>query len=157
MMPDPTFDRFESFVKLDKTKSFTFSPSRFEIWFEGRMVDSGQTKYPIYFVPIQDDDEEKIKVMLFDSRLLSEIENDSVFDEFISGDDRLRLVTVPVQTSTGCMGITALKMVSGPTRDKKEFGRKDPYCCNLFLVKSALAKVAFVFSNPERMVEIYSS
>lgn len=149
------FDRFEPFKKLDKTITFTFTPSRFETWFEGNMVDSGQTKLPIYFVPIVDEGEERIRVMLFDSKILDQMENNTAFDEFISSSDRLQLVTLPASTETGCMGISMLKLVAGHTRDSKEFSDKEPYCCNLFLIEGKLSKVTFAFSNPEKLLELY--
>lgn len=150
------FDKFESFHKLDKTKSFTFTPNRFEIWFEGKMVDSGLTKLPIYFVPVVEEGNNKIRVTVFDPKILEQMQEKPVFDEFISGSDRLQLVTLPLKTNSGCMGISMLKMAIGPTRNSKEFGRNEPYCCNLFLVNDKITKITFVFSNPERMIELYS-
>ncbi|RZK37243.1 MAG: hypothetical protein EOO61_09245 [Hymenobacter sp.] len=150
------FDKFEPFRKLDKTESFSFAPSRFETWFEGQMISSGLAKSAVDFIPVVDEGEEKIRVMVYDRVIFEQMKYESVFDEFISSNDRLQLVTLPAQTNTGCMGVMALKMAVGPTRDSKEFGPDEPYCCNLFLTNKKIVKISFVFSNPEKMIELYS-
>lgn len=120
------------------------------------MISSGLAVSAVDFIPVIDEGEEKVRVMVYDRVLFEQMNYESIFDEFISSNDRLQLVTLPAQTNTGCMGIMALKMAVGPTRDSKEFSPDEPYCCNLFLVSDKIAKISFVFSNPERMIELYS-
>ncbi|WP_192820956.1 hypothetical protein [Rufibacter sp. LB8] len=149
------FDTFEPFKKLKK-KTFTFSPKRYEIWLEGKLVKSGNSELPIYFTVITQDGEETYRITVYDNLLFDQIANQFILDEFITSNDRLQIVTLPAETNTNCMGILGLKMAIGATRHKKDFATNEPYCCNLFFQDSEPVKVTFSFSKPEKLIEFYN-
>ena len=148
------YDKFEPFYKVDNT-TFTFTPSRYEIWFEGKMINSGKSTLPIYFIATEIDDEDKMRVTIYDYNLFNEIEEKPVFDVFMTAGDRLQLLTLPDETDTTCGGIIALKGAIGATRHHKNFKSNEPYCCNLFWQGGKLVKITFSFSNPEKLIEFY--
>jgi hypothetical protein len=149
------FDTYEPFQQLKK-QTFTFSPKRYETWFNGKMIESGKSTLPIYFTVITENEEEVYRVTIFDNSLFNQIANQFILDEFITANDRLQLVTLPAETNTNCMGIVALKMAIGATRHKKDFASNEPYCANLFFQNDNLVKVTFSFSNPEKLIEFYN-
>lgn len=84
------FDKFESFHKIDKTKRFSFTPIRFETWFEGKMIKSGLVECAVDFMPVMDEGETKVRVCVYDRIIFEQMKYESVFDEFITGNDRLQ-------------------------------------------------------------------
>ena len=150
------FDRYSSYEKIEK-QPFTFYPTRYEIWMgRGQMTGSGRTNSPIKASVVNLDGSEKVEITFSDLSLIDELAQSNFFDEFVTSFDRLQLFTVPSKTDSTCMGINALLLVVGPTRHRKNFKRNEPYCCNLFTINGSIVKIAFSFSNPEKMIEFYS-
>lgn len=148
------FDKFESF-KAVKKQSFTFLPKRYEIWQSGKIVKSGKSFLPINAIVVNELGEERVKVIINDKLLYDEISTETLFDAFISQVDRLQLITIPAVTNADCTAISGNRMMIGSTRQEKNFGYKDAYCCNLFMEKGILKKITFAFSNPSKLIEFY--
>ena len=152
---EPQFDKFEPFKRLQK-QDFAFRPTSYETWQGGKMVDSGKTNSIINAKVVSVDGDEKMEVTFNDSKLNNELVNINIFDEFVTSNDRLQLITIPNETNSQNMGIHMFQMIIGATRHQKNFNSNEPYCCNLFLLKGKIAKVTFSYSNPEKLVEFYS-
>ena len=152
------FDSFEPFIQLQH-QQFDFHPSRYEMWMGGQMVKSGNTTAPIAARVTQSSfyNKECTLVTINDLDLMSEITTENHFDVFITGIDRLQLITIPANgNDIECIGIITIKNIIGTTRRTKTFLKNEPYCCNLFLLKGATAKVTFAFNSPEKLIEFYS-
>lgn len=148
------YDKFEPFKSVQK-QPFTFTPSRFESWMNGKMVNSGSTNSPIRANVISVDGQERVEITISDVQLHGELAPRLEFDEFITAHDRLQLVTVPVQTNANCVGMVAMQSTIRSTRQQKNFASNEPYCCNLFIQDGSIAKITFSFGSPEKLVEFY--
>ncbi|MCK6641781.1 MAG: hypothetical protein L6Q81_17015 [Bacteroidia bacterium] len=148
------YDKFEPFKSVQK-QPFTFTPSRFESWMNGKMVNSGSTHSPIRANVIAVEGQEKVEISISDVNLHGELAPRIEFDEFITAHDRLQLVTVPAQTNANCVGMAAMQSTIRPTRQQKNFATNEPYCCNLFIQEGSIAKITFSFGSPEKLVEFY--
>jgi hypothetical protein len=149
------FDTFVPFQFLRK-ENFSFQPFRYELWMGGKMISSGKTNHIIEAKVIRSENIEKVEINFNDTALHNEIASKNVFDEFITGRDRLQLVTIPKQTNSQFTGLNTLQMFVGTTRLMKDFNRNEPYCCNLFLQQDYIVKITFSYSNPEKLLEFYS-
>jgi len=119
------FDEFEAFKSMKK-QEFSFQPTRYEMWIGGKMVADGKTNSLISAKVIKQNDLEKIEISFIDRQLNDELSNKNIFDEFVTGNDRLRLITVPNETNVENIGIAMLKMHLGITRQSKNFNRNEP-------------------------------
>lgn len=149
------FDKHTDRKELNK-QSFYFQPSRYELWIDGSLLNSGKTDQVIRAAAIIENGEEKIKINFDDSKLHHELKQFNIFDKFITSNDRLQLVTIPVDTNVECVGLLMMQHLVGFTRQKKNFDRNEPYCCNLFTINGVISKVTFSYSNPEKLLEFYS-
>lgn len=149
------FDKFEPFIALDAI-DFTFYPTRFEMWIGGKMVQNGSIISMIQAEVITENGGEKMKVTFYSEQLNDELAQENIFDLFLTGDDRLRIVTIPKETNVQNIGINTIKKYIGTTRDCKNFENSEPYCCNLFLINKMIAKITFSYSNPEKLLEFYN-
>lgn len=161
-MSSDTYDSFEAWQRL-KVQPFSFHSNRFEIWQNGEKTASGQTGCVVKASKQQVKAGTGAKVTLEntkpsdDKSLLKEIKKENVFDIFVTSSDRLQLVKIPSSgKGNENMGLSMLKMNIGTTRETFDFERKNPYCANLFLKDDNIVKVTFSFSNPEKLVELYS-
>jgi hypothetical protein len=148
------FDKFQPLQRVPK-QNFAFQPVRYETWIGGQMVASGKTKSLISANVITQDNTEKVEISFNDLNLEKELASKNMFDEFVTSNERLQLITIPKETNVENMGIMALTMALGVTRQKKNFSHNEPYCCNLFLQQGAIVKMTFSFSNPEKLIEFY--
>ncbi len=148
------FDRFESSQRIEK-QNFEFKPSRYETWIDGKIVSSGITESIISAKIIMQDGSEKVEITFLDANLNTELAQKNIFDEFVTGTDRLELIIIPEETEVEIMAMTLFKMMIGATRQRKDFNSNEPFCVNLFLQKGVIAKVTFTFSNPEKLIEFY--
>ena len=149
------FDTFTPFQKLQK-QNFSFQSKRYEIWMQGKLIQEGKTSSKILSSVIYEDGIQRMKISYNDSDLFNELNENNVFDEFITAADRLQLITIPSKTNSRNMGIMSFQMTIGTTRTVKNFDRNEPYCCNLFLQNREIVKITFSFSNPEKLVEFYN-
>lgn len=134
---------------------FGFQPTRYEDWMGGQMVASGPTRSPIFARKKQLDGEERIEIGFNDPTLGGKLAATNVFDVFVTGKDRLQLVTIPAEPEAGVAAVSMFQQLVGITRPYKAFGANEPYCCNLFLKEGRIDKLTFSFSNPERLLEFY--
>jgi len=150
------FDSFKPFQVLQK-QDFSFHALRFELWATGKMISNGKTNAKIVATVVRIDGTTKVKVTFSDTTLNHELAAENLFDEFVTGGDRLQLVIIPEQTNSQNMGISMFKSTFGATRHIKNFNKNEPYCCNLFLQSGKIVKITFSYSNPEKLLEFYSS
>jgi hypothetical protein len=148
------WDRFEPFNQIEK-KDFSFHPSRFEVWSKGQMIGNGNSFVPLIGSVREKNGSSLMAISYNETALFDEILEEVFFDEFISSTDRLKLVTIPTETYTENMGLLTLRITYGPTRLKKDFHPKEPYCCNLFYQNGLISKISFSFSFPEKLIELY--
>lgn len=52
-------------------------------------------------------------------------------------------------------GLWAIGMVMGYSRKKKKYVANEPIIGNVFTIDQKVAKVAFRFVNPDRLIEFY--
>ncbi|WP_295676729.1 hypothetical protein [uncultured Mucilaginibacter sp.] len=148
------FDKHTDRKELNK-QPFYFQPSRYELWIDGNLLNSGKTDHEIRATVISEHGEEKIKINFDDSKLHHEIKQFNVFDKFMTSNDRLQLITIPADTNADCVGLSMMQRLVGATRQEKNFDRNEPYCCNLFTINGIISKVTFSYSNPEKLLEFY--
>ena len=148
------WDRFEPFNRIEK-QDFSFQPSRFEIWSAGQMIGNGKASSPLIGSVREKNGAVLMAISYPETALLNEILEEVFFDEFVSSTDRLKLMTIPTETYTENMGLLTLRITYGPTRLKKDFYPKEPYCCNLFFQNGLISKISFSFSFPEKLIELY--
>lgn len=148
------YDKFEPFKGVHK-QPFTFRPSRYETWKEGKMIASGSTILPIKANLINSGGEEKVEIVVEDTSLHTELAARNVFDEFITATDRQQLITIPAETNSTCVGMVNMQSIVGSTRKSKHFTANQPYCCNLFFKEGSIAKITFSFGSPEKLMEFY--
>lgn len=148
------WDRYDPFLLVKKCE-FSFSPSRFEVWSDGNMVFSGNSSTPINVRIVEKFGSEVMLVSLPEEKLRQEILEEIIFDEFVTSLDRLKLVTIPKETFTECVGLMTMRILYGPTCQMKNFHPKEPYCCNIFKENDLIKKITFSFSFPERLLEFH--
>ena len=148
------WDRFEAFKKIQK-QDFVFQPERFETWIGGKMVRNGNTSALLTARVISQSGSEKMAVSFNEANLKNEIAFELIFDEFVTANDRLQMITIPNETNSENVAIMIYKNTIGATRQQKNFSSIEPYCCNLFLKSGVISKISFSFSNPEKLVELY--
>lgn len=149
------FDKFEPFIKLKK-QNFLFHSNRYEIWMEGQMIASGKETLSITAKVILESGNEKMEILFDSPKLNHELSTSNVFDEFITSNDRLQLITIPEHTNVENMAISMFKNRLGATRSHKNFSKNEPYCCNVFLQNGVIAKITFAYSNPVKLFEFYN-
>lgn len=161
-MSSNNYDSFERWQRLE-VEPFTFQASRFEVWQNGEATASGPTQCVVEASekPVEAGIGAKIELKnvspTTDGHLLDEISRSNVFDVFITSSDRLQLVKVPSSgEGQDNMGLSMMKTTIGNTRDHFDFSRKDPFCTNIFTRNKKIMKITFSFSNPEKLVELYS-
>lgn len=150
-----SFDKFEPYEIIQK-QDFAFKPTRYETWMGGKVIASGKTNSIITAKAVYIDGEEKMEVSFDDVLLNTELASKNIFDMFLTSTDRLQLITIPNETNHENVAIMMFKMTVGATRQSKNFKRNEPYCCNLFMLSGAIAKITFSYSNPEKLIEFYS-
>lgn len=148
------WDKFEPFKGVQK-QGFSFQPSRYETWIGGKMVNRGIVKANVTARVVNQNSSEKMGISFNEMNLEDEILSELYFDEFVTANDRLQLITIPNETNSENMGIMMFKMTIGATCQQKDFSSKEPYCCNLFLINGAISKITFSFSSPEKLIELY--
>jgi len=148
------FDRFKSLVPITK-QNFTFLPTRYEIWRNGKLEDSGETDKALVVSTVYTENKELMRVDMQDQTLHKYISDKQYFDDFISQHDRLQLVTAPMDTNISSDFLSMYPKFKGYTRERKIFGPNDSYCCNIFLKTNEIVKVSFVFASPDKVVEFY--
>ncbi len=149
------YKQFEPFNELPK-QNFLFYATRFEIWQNNKMINSGNTFTTIEAVVKEVDNISKVEVSINNDKMYSEIASTNIFDKFVTGRDRLQLITIPNKTNTDNMAIELLKMTIGATRDFKNFNNDEPYCCNLFIIENDIVKLTFSFACPDKLIEFYA-
>lgn len=162
-MGDVGYDSFSNFERIE-IQPFTFKPARFEIWENGEKTAHGQTSCVVKCSKSQTEAGPGAKVELknldrkSDEKVSKEISKENYFDVFVTAGDRLMLVKVPSKgKGNEHEALSMFKITVGTTREYFEFGRKDPYCTNLFLKNNVIKKITFSFSNPEMLIEFYES
>jgi hypothetical protein len=148
------FDKYQPFQELQK-KDFTFQSSRYETWVGGKMISSGATHSLINAKVIKANSSDLIEVTFIDTVLNNELASKNVFDKFVTATDRLQLITIPEETNVENVAIMMFKMTIGATRNKKDFNKNEPFCCNLFTQDGVIVKITFSFSSPEKLIEFY--
>lgn len=148
------WDQFEPFKTVEK-KPFLFQTNRFEVWAKGEMINSGNSTALLSASSNYLDGSTKMIITFNQDTFITELVDEVCFDEFVSSNDRLKLVTIPKETHRENLGLLNLRMVYGSTRPYKNFTPKEPYCCNLFFLDGKLSKVTFSFSFPEKLLEMY--
>lgn len=148
------WDKFEPF-KVVKKQGFSFQPSRYETWIDGKIANSGIVRANVIARVLSQNSSEKMCISFNEMNLENEILSELYFDEFVTQRDRLQLITIPNETNSENMAIVLLKMTIGATCQQKDFSSKEPYCCNIFLKNGVTSKITFSFSSPEKLIELY--
>ena len=146
------YDKFESFRRMEMQR-FNFIPVWYHIWVGGQKIQSSNSSAMIMANPIEVNGEQKMEVTIMGSSLEEEIIERIVFDAFISGTDRLQLITIPNETNVVSPAIQMFKMTIGSTIAKKYFSKNEPFCCNLFLINGEIDRISFSFCNPDKLIE----
>ena len=156
---EPRWDKFKALQLIMKepllfNRPIEFTPSRYMIWSRGKVVVEGITTETIKATVFDNGTPGKqFKVSIPDKKLHFEILETIYYDEFVTSNDRLQMLTIPENTKTGNTALSLFKMTLKATRAHKEFASNDPYCFNLFLLNGVISKVTFSFSNPDKLIE----
>lgn len=125
---------------------------------EGTMIDGGECRTVINISPSRKSNNREINTVSIswaDGKAV--IAQKFVFDVGFSQNDRLTYATIPKESSADCVGIIAIRNVTGVTSNAASNEKNVPYCGNMFLKYGVLVKLTFAFSNPEKLIEFYSS
>ena len=148
------WDQFKPFKKVEK-QDFTFQPSYFEIWKGGKLVLSSGVSAILSANVIFQDGCERVAINFNEPNLRDEFYPDLIFDDFVTIEDRLLLITIPENSNAETLAFKVFKQTFGPTRFRKNFSSIEPFCCNLFFKGGVLSKITFTFGNPEKLIELY--
>ena len=134
---------------------FTYSPSRYESYSQGKLTSEGRLSGGVSFKKIVKDGQERTQVSFEDSFLKSIFQLGLTFDIFGANNSRMMFMTLPQRTNVENIALQSLPLSFGYTRDYKNFTNKEPYACSLFALNGNIAKISFSFSNPEKLIELY--
>ncbi len=152
------FDSFSSMIAISLT-SFSFSSSRYEIWRNEILLDSGnaQTEIRGEVIYSQSESREQLQVNLdFTKKLNDFILPEFRFDAFVTFGNRLLLFTIPQSRSEDCPGLSNFRSVFIATSSENFLEKKQPYGCSLFYKNNLLTKVSLTINAPDSTLELYT-
>ena len=77
------------------------------------------------------------------------------FDNCVTMGDRLMFYINAEQSNVEDVAIQMVGMIMGTTRQEKNYVENEPIIGNVFTVDYKVARVAFRFVNPDRLIEFY--
>lgn len=141
---------------------FVFRPSRYEVWQDGELIDSGNVDSPLranvrgkrgQFNKAAAD----ILIDVGPASSIDHICSESSYDICITAGDRVQLITIPEEENENeSVGLASSRLMLGSTRKAKTFNKDEPFCCNLFFIDGNIVKVSFSISHPEKLIEFYN-
>lgn len=150
-------DRWPIFQTLT-FREFPFPVDRYEEYVDGKLISQGEVHFEIRFKQHNGGIFTKaglITVNLQNNPVPEKILSKFEFDNCITNNDRLVFYINAEQSNINDAGLLAIGMVMGYSRKKKKYVENEPIIGNVFTIDQKVAKVAFRFVNPDRLIEFY--
>lgn len=148
------YDTFQPF-KIHDLIEFKFRSSRYEIWQNGMMIEDVDSLTEILAEVRIEDGAKFLRVQVDNSNIYDKINKYSKYHVLGTSNDRLMYMILPVNTNAKTTAMQVLSQNYGYTCDNYNFKYQDPFTCQVFTFNGVTAKISFLFSNPERLIEFY--
>ena len=139
-------------------REFTFSVDYYKEYIGGCQVSSGYINCVIHFKQRNNGDyfqgrliSVQIKGNPLDDKIVSSFE----FDNCITMGDRLMMYIAARKSNVNETSLYMMASLLGITRERKEYVTNEPTVANIFTTNQQIAKVAFKFTKPDRLIEFY--
>ena len=139
-------------------REFSFSVDSYKEYIGGCLVNSGYINCLVTFK--QDNNGNyfqggRISVQINDNPLNDKIISSFEFDTCVTMGDRFMMYIAARQSNVNEPSLFMMAKLLGTTRDRKKYVTNEPTVTNIFTTKQQIAKVAFKFANPDRLIEFY--
>jgi len=141
-------DRYDP-LQLFNLNSFVFQATRYEEYQGGRLIDSGNT-----LILVNCQVGENIKCLIGNNNLHEKLMS-CTFDQCMTLNDRLLMITCPAATNVSVPIISVLRMTLGYTRESKLFNSNEPIVGSIYTENGNVVKMSFTMGNPERLIELF--
>ena len=151
------YDKFPAFQSFQASHTF-FKASRYETWQNQKMVDGGACETVIEFMPGHKPNGQPTTLfrVINNGVRSADINTDFDLDTNFSQNDRLTLATIPQVERGESLGIVGVRNMIGITDPAAVIKGNVPYCGNMFNKLGILVKMSFSFSQPDKLVELFS-
>ena len=149
-----TWSPFQTFT----FQEFPFPVDRYEEYIGGRLVAQGNVHFNIKFKQHKEGCYTQggvITVNLVNNPLYNKILSSFEFDTCITMGDRLMFYIYAQESNVQDVSLEMVGGILGYTRRQKNYVKNEPIIANVFTINQNVAKVAFKFVNPERLIEFY--
>lgn len=139
-------------------REFSFSVESYKEYICGCLVSSGYINCDITFKQLNNGDyyqSGRITVQIKDNPLQDKILSSFEFDTCVTMGDRLMMYIAARQSNINETSLLMMASLLGITREKKDYVTNEPTVGNIFTSNQRIARVAFKFSNPDRLIEFY--
>lgn len=150
-------DRWPSFQTFT-FREFSFPAERYQEYVAGCLVNSGYINCEIVFKQHNNGNYFQgglITVQIKGNPLTDKILSSFEFDNCVTMGDRLMMYIAPRQTNVNEPPLLMIASLMGLTRERKEYAPNEPTVGNVFTTNQQIARVAFKFANPVRLIEFY--
>ena len=149
-------DRWPNFQTLT-FREFTFSAESYKEYVCGCQVDSGFINCSITFKQNNNGNYHqggRISVEIKGNPLSKKILSTFDFDTCVTMGDRLMMYIAARRSNVYEPSLFMMAKLLGTTREEKDYVTNEPTVANIF-TNQQIVRVAFKFTNPDRMIEFY--
>ena len=139
-------------------REFSFSVDSYKEYIAGCLINSGYINCVIHFKQHNNGDYFQgglISVQIKGNPLSDKILSSFEFDTCVTMGDRLMMYIAAQQSNVNETALYLMAKLLGTTRERKEYVTNEPTVANIFTTNQKIAKVAFKFTNPDRLIEFY--
>lgn len=150
-------DHWPSF-QIFTFRDFHFTVDYYKEYIGGCLVNLGYVKCDIYFKQENNGDYFQgglIRVRIHSNPLPGKILSAFEFDTCVTMGDRLMMYIAARQSNVNETSLYMMARMLGVTRERKEYVTNEPTVCNVFTTNQQIFRVAFKFTNPDRLIEFY--
>lgn len=133
-----------------------FSPSRYEVYQGGKLIDSGFTSMSIH-VRAKDKTvvaNDNIVVSIIDNNLSHILNSNSSYDIVTTLHDRFIALILPQRSNINDIMFQTFSWAIKHTRSFKNFADKEPLCMSMFTQNGKVVKMSFKVYSPETLIEL---
>lgn len=150
-------DKWPNFQVLT-FREFSFSVESYKEYVSGCLVNTGFINCEITFKQHNNGDFTQgglITVHIKDNPLKDKILSSFEFDTCVTMGDRLMMYIAAKQSNVTDTALQMMASILGDTRERKEYVLNEPTVGNIFTTNKQIARLAFKFVNPDRLIEFY--
>lgn len=159
------YDKFPPMSQLNLSHvEFEFFPSRYEVWKDQQLFESGNLDNKLNMVSGKVSDlnfsNSVLEISVYVSKCSNYLNRVLYFDIAFTSNDRIMCVRIPPANQNDSRGLIHFRNVThgvvGVTTQEKSTSRQ-PWACSMFFIDSELDKLAFTISYPALMIEFYKT